>query len=163
MTFKNKMISALIISLILLVIVFQSSNLRNNIKELTIIKMPIENCMPQERICNIKINDIEVSVSFEKEIFYLKPFKVSLFSENKNSNGIDAVYIDFKMRNMDMGVNRFLLSGTDSKNNKQNWQGKALLPICVTGRADWYSELEIIIDKKKYIVSFPLTVMQAAR
>lgn len=163
MTFKNKMISALIISLIILVIVFQSSNLRNNIKELTIIKMPIENCMPQERICNIKINDIEVSVSFEKEIFYLKPFKVSLFSENKNSNGIDAVYIDFKMRNMDMGVNRFLLSGTDSKNNKQNWQGKALLPICVTGRADWYSELEIIIDKKKYIVSFPFTVMQAAR
>ena len=163
MTFKNKMISALIISLIILVIVFQSSNLRNNIKELTIIKMPIENCMPQERICNIKINDIEVSVSFEKEIFYLKPFKVSLFSENKNSNGIDAVYIDFKMRNMDMGVNRFLLSGTDSKNNKQNWQGKALLPICVTGRADWYSELEIIIDKKKYIVSFPLTVKQAGR
>jgi len=115
--------------------------------------------MPQEKTCNVKLNDAEVSVSFEKDIFYLKPFKVSLFSSNK----FDAVYIDFKMRNMDMGVNRFLLSTTDQKNNKQNWQGKALLPICVTGRADWYSELEIIIGAKKYIVSFPLTVKQAAR
>jgi len=157
MSIKYKITSALFISLIIMGIVLLSSNKKSDINKIRLIQLPVQKCIPQERMCEIKINDTEVRVSFEKDIFYLKPFKVSLFSNNK----IDAVYLDFKMRNMDMGVNRFLLASTDLQN--KNWQGKGLLPICVTGRADWNSELEIIIDTKKYIVPFPLIVKQATR
>ena len=61
-----------------------------------------------------------------------------------------------------MGVNRFLLKKTNFRNEKQKWQGKALLPICVTGRADWVSELEVVTQKSKYVFSFPIFVKQAS-
>ena len=61
------------------------------------------------------------------------------------------------MNNMNMGVNRFLLK----RDNKSIWKGKALLPICVTGRADWLSEIEILTTKNKYIISIPILVKKS--
>ena len=65
------------------------------------------------------------------------------------------------MKNMNMGVNRFKLIKPSSKNIKKLWTGKALLPVCITGRADWFAELELISKKKKYMISFPISVKQA--
>lgn len=149
----------LLFSLITLIIVIQNLRWEKTDKELTVVKMSSNNCKPQNQVCNVELEGLKLGVLFEKDVFYLKPFNVSVFSDGKSNKHIASVYIDFKMKNMEMGVNRFLL--TEVGNKKQSWQGKALLPICVTRRADWFSELEIVIDKKKYILTFPLIVKQA--
>lgn len=158
---KSKIIVILFLSLIILIIVTQNLRWKKTDKELTVVKMSFENCKPQNKVCNIELEGLKLEVLFDEDVFYLKPFNVSVSLKNKSNNKIESVYIDFKMKNMNMGGNRFLL--TEVGNKKQNWQGKALLPICVTGRADWFSELEVIIDKKKYILTFPLIVKQATR
>jgi len=165
MIFKNKILVALFLSLIILITATQYLTGIKADKKLTVIKMSFEECKPQERVCNVELDGLKLKVSFDKDVFYLKPFNISILldykSNNKINKKVESVYIDFKMKTMRMGVNRFLLIATDINKNKQSWQGKALLPVCVTGRAGWFSELEVIMDKKKYILTFPLLVKKA--
>ena len=163
MRLNYKITLVLLFSIILVVIVLQDLKWGTDVKSLITVKIPIENCEPQIKVCNVELDNLEISVSFDKDIFYLKPFKVSVFKNADSSSVIESVYIDFKMKNMEMGVNRFLLSKIGSKDKKQSWLGKALLPICVTGRVDWFSELEIATQTKKYIITFPIIVKQAIR
>ena len=163
MRLNYKITLGLIFSVILVVIFLQDLKWNTGVKNLTIVKIPIENCEPQIKVCNVELDDFKISVSFDKDIFYLKPFKVSVFKKTDSRYDIESVYIDFKMKNMEMGVNRFLLSNIDSKDKTQSWLGKALLPICVTGSIDWFSELEIVTETKKYIITFPIIVKQATR
>ena len=129
-------------------------------KKLAVVKISSGNCKPQNKVCNVELEGLKIGVLFDEDVFYLKPFNVSVSLNDKSNNKIESVYIDFKMKNMDMGVNRFLL--TEVGNKKQSWQGKALLPICVTGRADWFSELEIMTKQNKYILTFPLQVKRTS-
>ncbi len=157
MIFKNKIVFALFILLIILVLVARNLTWESSGNKLTIVKISLEDCKPQKQVCNVELSGLNVRILFDKDVFYLKPFNVTVWTEGNVE--VESVHIDFKMKNMNMGVNRFLL--TEVGNKKQSWQGKALLPICVTRRADWFSELEIVIDKKKYILTFPLIVKQA--
>ena len=161
MIYKNKIMAVLFFLLILLVLVTQNLSWKKMDKELTVIKISYEDCKPQKQVCNVELGGIKLGILFDEDVFYLKPFNVSVLLDDNSSNKVESVYIDFKMKNMDMGINRFLLSITDTKNKKQSWQGKALVPICVTGRADWFSEVEVITNKVKYILTFPLFVKQA--
>ncbi len=147
----------LFFSLIILIIVTQNLRWKETDRELTVVKILSENCKPQKKVCNVELSGLNIRILFDEDVFYLKPFNVTVWTEGNAA--VKSVHIDFKMKNMNMGVNRFLL--TEVGNKKQSWQGKALLPICVTGRADWFSELEIVIGKKKYILTFPLIVKQA--
>ena len=159
MTFNNKMIIALFFSLMILVIVIQDLKWKSEEKELTVIKKYVDNCEPQKQVCNIELGGLNVRILFDENVFYLKPFNVTVWTAGNTD--VESVYVDFKMKNMNMGVNRFLLAGIGTENKKQRWQGKALLPICVARRADWISELEIIINTKKYILAFPVIVKKA--
>jgi len=94
----------------------------------------------------------------DKNIYYLKKFNVDIWVESKKNTNIESIHIDFKMKNMNMGVNHFILNKIKSENKKQKWQGKMLLPVCVTRRADWFSELAVITKQKKYILEFPILV-----
>ena len=149
----------LFFSLIILVIVVQNLKWKSEGKELTVIKKTVDNCEPQKQVCNVELGGLNVRILFDENVFYLKPFNVTVWTEGNTD--VESVYVDFKMKNMNMGVNRFLLTGIDRKNKKQNWKGKALLPICVARRADWISELEIVINAKKYILAFPVIVKKA--
>ena len=146
---------------IIVAIIFLGSKLPIQSKERTIIKIPVENCNTQKQTCIVDLYELKIGISLDKNIFYLKKFDVSIWTEVKKNYDIDSVYIDFKMNNMNMGVNRFMLLKVNSENNKQQWQGAALLPICVTGRADWFSELEVVTKQTKYILTFPLNVKRS--
>ena len=130
-------------------------------KMLSIIKVPLLNCKVQKQNCKTEVDALKVEVAFDKDIFYLKPFNFSVRTKIKGNNEIYSIKINFKMKNMDMGINRFSLKNINKENNEQLWQGTALLPICVTGRADWFSELDVVTKNTKYVVSFPITVKQA--
>lgn len=156
MIFNNKIIIALFFSLIILVIVLQDLKWKSENKERTVIEISVDNCEPQKQVCNVELGGLNVRVLFDENVFYLKPFNVTVWTEGNND--VESVYIDFKMKNMDMGVNRFLLTDAGTKNIKQSWQGKALLPICVTGRADWDVIVEVVTYKFHYKLTLPFFV-----
>ena len=122
------------------------------------IKISVGDCNVQQKICKVDLEEFNIEISMDKSIYYLKKFNVDVWVESKESTNVESVQIDFKMKNMNMGVNHFILNKMKSENKKQKWQGNMLLPVCVTGRADWFSELAVITKQKKYILEFPILV-----
>jgi hypothetical protein len=118
-------------------------------------------CKPQGQVCKIRVGKFIAEIEIDKNVFYLKPFNVNVRIDKSEIQNIKSVYVDFKMKGMDMGVNRFNLHRKDTSEKLVNWEGKALLPICVTGRVDWFSEVEILTNKEKYIFSLPLEVKKS--
>lgn len=126
--------------------------------KLSSIKVSIGDCNVQQKQCKAELKEFDIEISMDKNIFYLKKFNVDVWAENKGSTNIESIQVDFKMKNMNMGINHFILNKIKSENKKQNWKGSALLPVCVTGRADWFSELTISTKQNKYILEFPILV-----
>ena len=81
---------------------------------------------------------------------------------NSSDFNVDKIFVDFKMKNMNMGINRFSLKNdySDTKNSK--WFGIVLLPICVTGRADWIASFEVTTNNNQYLISLPLDIKKPA-
>ena len=150
--------SSIIILLIFGYFIFWTASSNNEIEQRKIIRLQVDKCNAQKQKCSVNLNGHKIRISFDENVFYLKPFYISVSDENNDSNNIESIQIDFKMKNMNMGVNRFLLEKIHSENNQPFWKGKALLPICVTGRADWVSELNIVTKDYNYIISLPLLV-----
>lgn len=132
----------------------------SEVKELPVFKLSAGDCNIQRKGCAINTDEFKLSILLDKDIYYLRPFNISISSEINNPN-IEKININFKMVGMIMGVNKFTLKENSSSKDKQNWQGKALLPICVAGRADWFADLEFITKQVRYILSVPITVQQA--
>jgi hypothetical protein len=158
----NKKIITLFVLFIIMIISSQNLKWVGQSIEKKIINVPTGNCHAQKQLCTVTSDDFKIGISFDKNIYYLKKFNVSVWTENKESADIESIQIDFKMKNMNMGVNRFMLEKINSENKRQQWQGKALLPICVTGRADWFAELEVVTKQSKFILTLPLFVQRSS-
>lgn len=158
MIYKNKIVLLLLLSFITLIIATQNLEWGNDEKELAVIKISFEDCNPQKQECNVELDDLKLKILFDKDIFYLKPFNVSVSSENTRNNNVESVYIEFKMKNMDMGINRFKLMSINNSNQKQSWIAKAILPVCVNGRSDWVATILMKIDNAHYRLSFSFEV-----
>jgi len=154
----NKIAFLFVILIITLFIFIPNNPPIENIKEKVIINVSPEKCNIESKVCIIEKMDFKIKISFDDNIYYLKPFVVSVIDENKVNNKLESIQVDFKMKNMNMGVNRFMLKKSILKNNVQLWQGKALLPICVTGRADWISEFDLQTKNKNYSIRLPVQV-----
>ena len=142
------------IAIVMLNIIIQPSEKYDQLP----IKISIDKCNVQQKKCKLELGRFNVEISMDKNIYYLKKFNVDIWLESKENTIIESIQVNFKMKNMNMGVNHFILNKIKSDNKKQNWQGSALLPVCVTGRADWFSELNIVTNQNKYIMEFPVLV-----
>lgn len=71
--------------------------------------------------------------------------------------GVDAqISVEFQMRAMDMGLNRYRLEpAADGL-----WQGRAILPVCTTGRSDWVARIDIEQGGRRWTAELPFTVAQ---
>ena len=156
---KNKFLSLVLFIIIVVALFMVAGKYYIDDKEKEMTAVLVENCRVQEKPCVVNIDDLKLHVSFAKNIYYLKPFNIAI-SAVDDSN-INSMQLDFKMKNMDMGVNQFQLKRDIKKPGY--WHGKALLPICVTGRADWYSELDVTTKKGRYQIILPILVKQASR
>lgn len=158
---SNKSIIFLLLLIVTIISVYQLST-QNFFNKSTEIEIQVLKCKPQKQTCEIVTEDFNIEISLNENIFYLKPFIISVLIENKLNDSIESVQIDFKMKGMNMGVNRFMLTQKSIKDKKQEWEGNALLPICVAERADWFAEFEIVTKMKKYIFSVPVNVKQVS-
>lgn len=165
----NNKTGFLLLFLTLILIAFVSISLlkENDHDEKGITSISLKNCDIQKTVCTFNTPNLTLEISMDQDIYYLKPFNLSVkrsFTKNsgKDSSEIESIFVDFKMTNMNMGVNRFQLTKMNFKNDVYTWKGKALLPVCITGRADWVSELDILMKDSHYRLTFPILVKQAA-
>lgn len=132
----------------------------SEIKTLPLVNISADKCNLQQNGCVINTAEFELRVVLEKTIYYLRPFSIHAEGKAKDNASVENIYMNFKMNGMNMGVNRFLLKKESLSDNIQRWRGNALLPVCVSGRADWLVELEIVTKQTRYILSVPVTVQQ---
>ena len=91
-------------------------------------------CRPLGRVCTVSEAGRAVSLRLPAEIKPLTRFPVKVALEGIDA---DAVVVEFTMKGMDMGLNRFGLQSGDG-----GWSGEAILPVCTTGRTDWLATVE---------------------
>lgn len=115
-------------------------------------------CNVQEKKCQMNLGGINFNILIDKNIYYLKKFDVDIFVDEKYKNNIKSIKVSFKMKNMNMGINVYTLNKVLAEKQNESWKANAILPICVSGRADWVSELEVVIENNKYILVFPIQV-----
>ena len=84
----------------------------------------------------------------------LKPLVVDAAIHLANAARPVSVEIDFSMAGMDMGRNRYRLEAAD----KGHWTGTVVLPICASGRVDWFATLSVRTDEKHWQASFPFAI-----
>ncbi len=160
MNLKNKVLFVLALISLLIVVLLMSQP--QPIKKLPV-KQLTSACLPQQQKCQFSIDKLNFSLEYSKDIFYLKPYQIKLYTDKKDSPDIKTATIDFQMKNMTMGVNRFLLKPVALTDGQQQWQAEAILPICVTGRVDWYAQVDIVMDGVDYRVITPMIVKRPPR
>jgi len=75
-----------------------------------------------------------LELKFDRTPQILRPFTVTLKVADAK-----AVYADFAMQGMEMGLNRYRFKEQSSG----IWQADVILPICVQGRSDWVMRVEL--------------------
>ena len=160
MKIHNNLIVVLFIIFVMALIIIYALNNKKEADLRQVIHISLDKCQSQLTGCVVKLNEFNIKLYFDKNIYYLKHFMISAISESTTNSKIESVYVDFKMKGMDLGINRFRLANSSSSSDKQVWKGKAILPICVTGRVDWISEVEVVTKQYKYILSIPILVKQ---
>ncbi len=119
-----------------------------------------QQCYPQQQLCKFNVQALEMGVVFSKKVVYLQPFDIKVIQYSKDGGGIEQPQISFQMKNMNMGLNRYNLQASAALSE---WKTRAVLPVCVSGRADWLAELEFVYQGKYYKLVYPLQAEQPPR
>lgn len=112
-----------------------------------------QNCDLNQQVCRTVMGKKNIAFDLSKPVKYLQKFDMK-FTE-KNFTGIEKIIVDFSMRDMQMGINRFELNKTTIPGV---WQGTGILPVCVSGRKDWVASIYLQMDSANYKVIYHLTV-----
>lgn len=67
---------------------------------------------------------------------------------------IQKVHIDFAMKDMGMGLNRYRLIPS---NHSSDWQAEITLPVCAQGRSDWNMLIEFETEDDLQRIQIPFS------
>jgi len=104
--------------------------------ELELQKMDYALCDPSLSACVVNYLNQNLEFRFKQKPSALKSFTVQVETSDIH---ISEILVDFRMKNMDMGVNVIRLKNSGSN----NWSGEAILPVCSLGRIDWVTQLQV--------------------
>jgi hypothetical protein len=96
-------------------------------------------CDPGRATCVASRPGMTVSLSLKGPVRPLTPFAVTVRLEGTETIGTPRVAVTFSMVGMYMGSNRFDLR----QQTPTTWQGRAMLPVCGSGRTDWRIAVEV--------------------
>lgn len=108
-------------------------------------------CDSARQACRAHGDDLEIELRLGPALRPLEPFSIAL---RVNPDAGARIDIEFQMRGMDMGLNRYRLD----RGAEGVWRGRAVLPVCTTGRSDWYAVIEIAQGGKRWIAEMPFVV-----
>lgn len=106
-------------------------------------------CDLRQQACAVALpNGGSVTLSVTpKDIPLLKPLQLEVRTSDITATGVD---IDFVGIGMDMGYNHVPLEQTA----QTQFQGKALLPVCVRTKMQWEARVTITTRKKVFVVPY---------
>lgn len=111
-------------------------------------------CDSARRACVAEGDDFAIEWLLGPPVRALESFALEL-RVVRGSVPMDAqITVDFHMRAMDMGQTRYRLQrAADGV-----WHGRAMLPVCVSGRSDWVAAVSIQADGRRWTAELPFTV-----
>lgn len=110
-------------------------------------------CQPVGKTCNAEFSDVTLQLTFVSPVVVMSPFVASVATQAD----ISEMYLVFRMRDMDMGVQRYRMQ----KNNDGVWQSAITLPVCALGRSDWTAILQVSYKKTWWRGEFDFTASGA--
>ena len=113
------------------------------------------NCDLAKQACVASQDGKSIKVDFSRPVTYLQKIAVAVQLQGYEKESVKKIIIDFSMRDMQMGINRFELKSQDATDN---WQGMVILPVCVSGRVDWLVKLYVETDTGNYLGIYKLTL-----
>ena len=112
-------------------------------------------CDSAQRACRARGEDIELELRLGPPVLPMQDFEIQLRSMRGALAADAQVEVQFQMRAMDMGHNRYrLVADADGV-----WRGRAMLPVCSSGRSDWFAQLEISAGDRRWQAELPFTIM----
>lgn len=155
---KNKKLWIIVSILLITCIFFVTTSFFEKKNIYNIFKLTVKDCQLDKKECFINIDEFHLKINVSKNIEYLKYFDITVSTKVKKDFIIKATHIVFSMKDMDMGINKFTLKTNSYNKKEQEWHGKAILPMCITGETKWFTELILQGENRKYFIKFPLTV-----
>lgn len=102
--------------------------------------------------CRATNESLTATVIFGTDVHGLQPFPLKVLFETGNQ--VESVTVAFSMQGMDMGLNRYSLSG----DSMSAWNAIVTLPICSTGRTDWIAEFDLLAAGRHYRLQVPFVL-----
>lgn len=114
-------------------------------------------CDSAQRACRARGADLEIEVRLGPPVRPLQTFEIELRSRHGALAEAANAQLDiqFQMRAMDMGLNRYRLQADADG----VWRGRAVLPVCSTGRSNWIAQVDISMDGRRWRAELPFTVV----
>lgn len=136
-----------------------SSNSKNhkNIVSLTV----DGDCNIIEKGCLFSISNKQFQVLFVGTARTMKPFNILVQQNNfeaEDETKLRGISVEFTMPSMNMGINRFKLIKKNETNIIPKWQGKILLPVCVSKRVNWKMLVSIETEKDIFELNIPVKI-----
>lgn len=111
-------------------------------------------CDSARQTCSARAADLEIELCLGPPVRPMEAFEIRVLNPRNALDDDAQITLEFQMRDMDMGLNRYRLEhAADGE-----WRGRAILPMCVSGRSDWLAKLEIAQGGHRWTAELPFTV-----
>jgi len=117
------------------------------------------NCDSAQRACRIFGTELEFELRLGPPVRAMESFEISLRRLRGRLDTDAQVTVEFQMRDMEMGLNRYRLAADagDVSDAGGVWRGQAVLPVCSAGRSDWIAQVEISTSGQHWRAELPFT------
>ena len=110
-------------------------------------------CDSARATCVAQAEGLAVELALGPEVRPMTPFQIRLLAAEGPLSASAGVELEFQMRAMDMGLNRYRLR----RDEQGIWSGRAILPVCSSGRSDWLAQLDIRDGERRWTAVLPFT------
>ena len=118
----------------------------------TDVTLPVSTCSPGLQTCTLIIPNGR-QLDFSMEPLPIRPLQTLRLIVAVSGTGIQKVEVDFDGTEMNMGYNRVALS-----ENKQQFSGQAILPVCISGTMTWTATVLLTTETQRIAVPFHFAV-----
>ncbi|MDH5516699.1 MAG: hypothetical protein OEY36_02625 [Gammaproteobacteria bacterium] len=101
--------------------------------------------------CPLQYDTAAYTVSISDDVKALRPFFISITDPAQK---ITKAVLNLKMREMDMGQNRY----TFSRVSADSWRAKVIIPVCTSGKRNWLIELSVDDQTSSRITVFEINI-----
>lgn len=117
-------------------------------------------CEPERAPCEARHKAKRIALRFLEPAQALEPFAVEVALASAKPDGTPAVLpiagvvIELDMVRMDMGYHRHRLDRVA----EGVYRGELLLPVCQSGRLDWYAQIEAQVGNERWQTRFDFEI-----